>query len=63
MAIIKVKEVLDDADGTVAHFEVNYHTNEGYIISNFKGNLQLVELHQWYTDNDKTIPAYSCWPI
>jgi hypothetical protein len=59
MAIIKVKEVLDDEDGTVGYFSVNYHTNEGYVIMNYQGNPELVELHQWYTDNDNTIPAYS----
>ena len=62
MAIETVNLVMD-TDDTVALFEINKTTenqNEPYeVVMNYAGNPQLTKVHQWLTDNNQEIPAYS----
>lgn len=62
MAIETVNLVMD-TDDTVALFEINKtadNQNEPYeVVMNYEGNPELTPVHQWLTDNNQTIPAYS----
>jgi len=62
MAIETVNLVMD-TDDTVALFEINKtqeNQNEPFrVVMNYQGNPELTEVHEWLTDNNQEIPAYS----
>ena len=62
MAIETVNLVMD-TDDTVALFEINKtaeNQNEPYeVVMNYEGNPALTPVHQWLTENNQEIPAYS----
>ena len=66
MAIETVNLVMD-TDDTVALFEINKtaeNQNEPYeVVMNYEGNPALTPVHQWLTENNQEIPAYSSLTI
>ncbi len=59
--IFSLNEMLDD-DGTVAFFQVVSVSGQNEpprIVPNYEGNPELDDIHQWLTQNGRTIPDYS----
>lgn len=65
--VIETVNLVMDTDDTVALFEINKtaeNQNEPYeVVMNYEGNPELAKVHQWLTDNNQEIPAYSSLPI
>ena len=65
--VIETVNLVMDTDDTVALFEINKtaeNQNEPYeVVMNYEGNPALIPVHQWLTDNNQKIPAYSSLPI
>jgi len=61
--VIDTVNLVMDTDDTVALFEINKtadNQNEPYeVVMNFEGNPALTPVHQWLTENNQEIPAYS----
>ncbi len=64
---IQTVNLVMDTDDTVALFEINKtadNQNEPYeVVMNYEGHPALIPVHQWLTDNNQEIPAYSSLPI
>ena len=61
MQISSVSQVIDE-DNTVALFEVSKFDSQNeppIIVMNSEGNPELIDVHQWLSDNGQEIPAYS----
>ena len=60
---IQTVNLVIDTDNTVALFEINKtaeNQNEPYeVVMNYEGNPALTPVHQWLTENNQEIPAYS----
>lgn len=60
---IQTVNLVMDTDDTVALFEINKtaeNQNEPYeVVMNYEGNPELTPVHQWLTENNQEIPAYS----
>ena len=60
---IQTVNLVMDIDDTVALFEINKtadNQNEPYeVVMNYEGNPALTPVHQWLTENNQEIPAYS----
>jgi len=60
---IQTVNLVMDTDDTVALFEINKtadNQNEPYeVVMNYEGNPALTPVHQWLTENNQEIPAYS----
>ena len=61
--VIETVNLVMDTDDTVALFEINKtaeNQNEPYeVVMNYEGNPALAPVHQWLTENNQKIPAYS----
>jgi hypothetical protein len=61
--VIETVNLVMDTDDTVALFEINKtaeNQNEPYeVVMNYEGNPALTPVHQWLTENNQEIPAYS----
>jgi hypothetical protein len=61
--VIETVNLVMDTDDTVALFEINKtaeNQNEPYeFVMNYEGNPALTPVHQWLTENNQEIPAYS----
>ena len=61
--VIETVNLVMDTDDTIALFEINKtaeNQNEPYeVVMNYEGNLALTPVHQWLTENNQEIPAYS----
>jgi hypothetical protein len=61
--VIETVNLVMDTDDTVALFEINKtaeNQNEPFrVVMNYQGNPELTAVHEWLTDNNQEIPAYS----
>ena len=65
MQISSISQVMDD-DNTVALFEVSKFDSQNEpprIVMNAEGNPELIDVHQWLSDNGQDIPAYSSFLV
>lgn len=65
MQISAINQVLDE-DDTVALFEVSKFDSQNEppkVVMNSEGNPELIDVHQWLSDNGQDIPAYSSFLV